>query len=75
MAQNKKTIKEAVNHWLGHRFMNGDSSDCLEWLPDFIINLINNKFTIDEVETEIQSMFNNRKLDKDYEGAINNGTK
>ena len=60
--------KQAVNNWIGHRFMHGDSSDCLEWLPDFMINLMNKKFTVDEVEMEIQYMFNNRKLDKVYRG-------
>ena len=61
--EDKKTTKDMVNHWLGHRFINGSSSDCLEWLPNFMVNLINKKFTVDEVEKEIQDMYKNYILD------------
>ena len=40
---------QEIEHWLGHRFMNGDSSDCQEWLPDLISRLANKKLTVKEI--------------------------
>ena len=62
--ENILTPKE-IEHWLGHRFMNGDSSDCQEWLPDLISRLANKKLTVKEIVKEIQGMYKDYMLDKE----------
>ena len=70
---NKETVltPQEIGHWLGHRFMHGDSSDCLEWLPDLIGRLANKELTVEEIVEEIQGMYKDYMLDgmlrcKDY---------
>ena len=69
----KETVltPQEIGHWLGHRFMYGDSSDCLEWLPDLIGRLANKELTVEEIVQEIQSMYKDfmldKELDKEYE--------
>ena len=62
-----KVTKEMVENWLGHRFMNGDSSDCQEWLPDLISILANKEVTVKEIVEEIQGMYKDYMLDKENE--------
>ena len=57
---------QEIEHWLGHRFMNGDSSDCQEWLPDLIGRLANKELTVKEIVKEIQGMYKDYMLDKEY---------
>ena len=66
--ENILTPKE-IGHWLGHRFMNGDSSDCQEWLPDLIGKLANKEVTFEEIAEEIKQMYKDYILDK--KGAAN----
>tara|TARA_R110000850_G_scaffold225690_1_gene351057 strand:- start:463 stop:678 length:216 start_codon:yes stop_codon:yes gene_type:complete len=66
--ENILTPKE-IGHWLGHRFMNGDSSDCQEWLPDLIGRLANKEVTFEEIIEEIKQMYKDYILDK--KGATN----
>ena len=47
--------------------MHGDSSDCLEWLPDLIGRLANKELTVEEIVQEIQGMYKDYMLDKEYE--------
>ncbi len=61
---NKETVFTwEIEHWLGHRFMNGDSSDCQEWLPDLIGRLTNKELTVKEIVEEIQGMYKDYMLD------------
>ena len=66
---NKETIltPQEIEHWLGHRFMNGDSSDCKEWLPDLIGRLANKEVTVKEIVEEIQGLYKDYMLDKENE--------
>ena len=66
---NKETVlkPQEIEHWLGHRFMHGDSSDCLEWLPDLIGRLANKELTVEEIVQEIQGMYKDYMLDKENE--------
>ena len=52
----KETVltPQEIGHWLGHRFMHGDSSDCLEWLPDLIGRLAKKELTVEEIVQEMQ---------------------
>jgi len=63
----KETVltPQEIEHWLGHRFMHGDSSDCLEWLPDLIGRLANKELTVEEIVEEIQGMYKDYMLDKE----------
>ena len=62
-----KVTKEMVENWLGHNFMNGNSSDCQEWLPDLIGRLANKEVTVKEIVEEIQGMYKDYMLDKENE--------
>ena len=69
---NKETVlkPQEIEHWLGHRFMNGDSSDCQEWLPDLIGRLANKELTVKEIVKEIENAIK-ELVDKTNENTKN----
>tara|TARA_R110001583_G_scaffold51445_1_gene160635 strand:+ start:198 stop:428 length:231 start_codon:yes stop_codon:yes gene_type:complete len=58
--------KKEIGHWLGHNFMNGNSEDCVDWLPDLIGRLANKELTVEEIVEEIKGMYKHYMLDKDF---------
>jgi len=69
MKMSKENIltKKEIEHWLGHNFMNGNSEDCVDWLPDLIGRLANEEVTVEEIVEEIQGMYKDYMLDKENE--------
>jgi hypothetical protein len=54
---NKQTVnKKEVGHWLGNSYE--------EWIHEFIFKLLNNKFTVSEVRTEVKQMYKDYREDK-----------
>ena len=67
----KKNIltKKEIEHWLGHNFMHGNSTDCQDWLPDLIGRLANKELTFEEIVEEIKQMYKDYMLDKEDDDA------
>ena len=63
----KETVltPQEIGHWLGHRFMHGDSTDCQDWLPDLIGRLANKELMFEEIVEEIKQMYKDYMLDKE----------
>ena len=65
----KKNIltEKEIEHWLGHNFMHGDSTDCQDWLPDLISRLANKELTFEEIVEEIKQMYKDYMLDRELQ--------